>query len=171
MQHLSLTAVDYVVIGIILVSALFAMFRGLVHETFAIADWLIAGYGAARLTPLLVPLAQPYIPIVWLQWAAVGIGTFLAIFIPLSLASRRLAQSVKKSRIGAVDRALGFLFGAGRGLVIVSLAYLAFASLVPERDHPDVLVKSRLYPVIRDTSHVLRSLVPAAPEARPRDTA
>lgn len=168
MQHLSLTALDYVAIGIMLVSALYAMARGLVHETFSIIDWLFAGYATLRLTPILLPVAQPYIETAWLQWVAVGVGTFLMVFIPLSIATRRLARYVQKSRVGAVDRAMGFLFGAGRGLVIVSLAYLAFASLVPEQDQPNVLVKARLYPVIRDTSHVLRALMPANQAASAR---
>ena len=171
MAHLSLTPVDYVAIGIILISALFAMFRGLVQETFAIVDWLIAGYASLRLSPLLLPYARPYVSASWLQWVVVALGVFLVIFVPLSLATARLAQSVQKSHIGGVDRLLGFVFGAGRGLVIVSLAYLAFASLVPARNHPDMLVKSRLYPVIRDTSDVLRTMMPGLTGHKGSDTA
>lgn len=171
MTHLSLTPVDDVAIAIILISALFAMFRGLVQETFSIVDWLIAGYGSLRLSPLILPFARPYISIASLQWVAVSLGVFLLIFVPLSLATARLAQSVRKSHIGAADRALGFVFGAGRGLVIVSLAYLAFAALVPARDHPDLLLKSRLYPVVRDTGNLLRMLVPGQTINKTRDTA
>jgi membrane protein required for colicin V production len=162
MQHLSLTAVDYAALAVILISALYATLRGVVHETFAIIDWIVAGYAAVRLTPMVVPLARHFISAVWLQWILAGVGIFLLVFIPLSIATARLARIVKKSHIGAADRAMGFVFGAGRGLVIVSLAYLAFAALVPEQDRPDVLVKARLYPVIRDTSLILRSLMPGA---------
>jgi membrane protein required for colicin V production len=171
MQHLSLTAVDYVAITIILISAFFATFRGVVQETFAIVDWLVAGYAALRLTPVLLPLAHPYIPSVWLQWLAVGLGTFLAVFVPLSFATGRIARLVKKSPAGGVDRFMGFIFGVGRGLVIVSLAYLAFAALVPEPDRPDILTKARLYPVIRDTSNILRALMPSKSGNKERKTA
>jgi membrane protein required for colicin V production len=172
MQQLSLTAFDYIAIGVMLISALYAMCRGLVHETFSIIDWLVAGYAAFRLTPVLLPFAQPYIAAGLLQSLAVGLGTFLVIFLPLSIVTRRIADYVKQSPVGAVDRVMGFVFGAGRGLVIVSLAYLAFASLVPEQDQPNILVKSRLYPVVRDTSHVLRALLPGTETAkRDRHTA
>jgi membrane protein required for colicin V production len=160
MQHLALTSVDYVTLGVILISALYAMTRGLVQETFTILGWLVAGFAALRLSPILLPLTQPYIAIRWLQWAAVGAGTFLLVYIPLSIATGRLSRRVRQSPIGAADRAMGFVFGAGRGLVIVSLAYLAFAALVPERDHPDVLVKARFYPVIRETGQILQALMP-----------
>lgn len=171
MHQLSLTAVDYVAIGVILVSALFATFRGLVHETFAIVDWLVAGYAALKLTPRLIPLAQPYIHMVLLQWIVVGLASFLIVFIPLSLVTERISRAVKRSSIGPVDRVMGFVFGAGRGLVIVSLAYLAFASLVAEPDRPDVLVKARLYPMIRGTGTVLRALMPATILAKDGKTA
>jgi len=170
MQHLSLTAVDYAALAVILFSALFATIRGLVHETLAIIDWVVAGYATLRLTPILALLAQHLIPALWLRWLAAGIVVFLLIFIPLSIATARLARMVKKSPIGAADRLMGFVFGAGRGLVILSLAYLAFAALVPEHDRPDVLVKARLYPVIRDTSLILRSLVPGTAK-KDRETA
>ena len=41
------------------------------------------------------------------------------------------------SRVGALDRTLGFLFGLGRGLIIVVVAFLFFAWLVPDRKQPD----------------------------------
>jgi membrane protein required for colicin V production len=74
--------------------------------------------------------------------------------------SHRVSEQVKKSEIGPIDRTLGFVFGVGRGLVIVGFAYIAFAALVPARDHPDTLTKARLFPLIRNTSDVLRSLTP-----------
>ncbi len=171
MQHLSLTAVDYIALGVILISALYATVRGLVQETFSLVDWLAAGYAAMRLAPLLLPLARPYIGVTLVQWIVVGAGTFLLVFVPLSIATRQLARVVKKSPIGVADRAMGFIFGAGRGLVIVSLAYLAFAALVPERDHPDVLVKARLYPVIRETGHILQALMPGRNGRKDGETA
>ena len=41
------------------------------------------------------------------------------------------------SRIGALDRTLGFLFGLARGLLIVVVAFLFFAWLVPDKQQPD----------------------------------
>ena len=44
---------------------------------------------------------------------------------------------VLDSRVGALDRTLGFLFGLGRGLIIVVVAFLFFAWLVPDRSQPE----------------------------------
>jgi membrane protein required for colicin V production len=160
MGELSLTAIDIVVIAVIFFSAAFAMFRGLIHETFSIIEWVAGIYVALRFTPVLQPLLGGLIKPDWLEWAAVFIGAFLIVFIPLSILSRRLSAMVKKSDIGSVDRTLGLVYGAARGLVIVGLAYIVFAALVPFKDYPQTLTNARLFPLIRNTSEVLRSLVP-----------
>jgi membrane protein required for colicin V production len=136
------------------------MYRGLIHETFAILEWVAGGYAALRFTPVFQPLFGDAIRPPWLEWVLVFIGTFLVVFIPLSIISHRLSAMVKQSDIGAVDRVLGLVFGVARGLVIVGLAYIAFSALVPAKEHPASLVRARSFPVIRTTSEILRELAP-----------
>ena len=53
---------------------------------------------------------------------------------------------VLDSRVGALDRTLGFLFGLGRGLVIVVVAFMFFSWLIPDRSQPEWVrsAKSRI---------------------------
>jgi len=160
MDGVSVTVVDFLVVGVILLSALFAMWRGLVQETLSIVAWVAAAYSALRFYPLLQPLLENYIASSRLASLAAGAIIFLVVLIPLSFLSHRFGENVKKSEIGPVDRSLGFVFGVGRGLVIVGIAYIAFTALVPTRDHPGWLTHARLLPLIQSTSDVLLSLVP-----------
>jgi len=160
MAQLSLTAVDVLVIAILLISGGFAMLRGLIHETFAILEWVAGLYVAVRFTPVFQPLFNGAIRPPWLEWVLVFIGTFLLVFIPLSIMSHRLSAMVRQSEIGPVDRVLGLVFGIARGLVIVGLAYIAFGALVPAKDHPASLTQARSFPLIRNTSEILRELAP-----------
>jgi membrane protein required for colicin V production len=160
MPQLSLTAVDALIIGVVLISAGLAMFRGLIHETFAILEWIAGGYVALRFTPVFQPLLNGAIKPAWLEWLLVFIGTFLLVFIPLSIMSHRLSAMIKQSDIGPVDRVLGLVFGIARGFVIVGLAYIAFSTLVPLKDHPASLTQARSFPLIRNTSEILRELAP-----------
>jgi len=160
MGEVSITLVDVVVVGVILVSAFFAMWRGLVRETFSIFEWVAAAYASLRFYPVFRPLLTNLISPPWLESTVVFVGIFLMVLIPLSFLSLRLSETVKKSEIGPVDRTLGFVFGVGRGLVIVGLGYIAFASLVPLRDHPQMLTNARTFPLIRNTSEVLLGLLP-----------
>lgn len=160
MSDASITVIDVFVAAVILVSAGFAMWRGLVSETFTIIDWVLAAFVALRATPMFQPLLREVISPPWLEYIVVFIGTFLLMFIPLSILNHRLAEMVKKSEIGPVDRVLGFVFGVGRGLVIVGIAYIAFAAMVPLQDHPQSLTQARSFSLIRETSEVLLGFTP-----------
>src|SRR5688572_11985766 len=125
MSGLSITTIDLVVIAIISLSAIVALWRGLVRETFSIIEWVASAYVALRFAPTFQPMLADVIASPWLAWVAGFVGTFLVVFIPLSMLTHRFAEIIKRSEIGAVDRALGLAFGVGRGLVIVGLSYIA----------------------------------------------
>ena len=160
MGEMSITSLDVLVAAVLVLSAGFAMWRGLVHETFAILEWVAGAYVALRFTPSFVPLVGDFISPAWLRYTIVFIGTFLIVFIPLSFLSHRLEEAVRRSEIGPVDRALGLVFGIARGLVIVGFAYIAYAALVPQADRPATLTRAWSYPLIQNVSAVLIDLVP-----------
>jgi membrane protein required for colicin V production len=124
MGALSVTAIDIVLAAVLVISAGLAFARGLVHETFAILEWVAAAYCALRFTPALLPLLAGTISPAWLEYGVVFLGTFLIVLIPLSFLSHRLEEVVRHSDVGPVDRALGFVFGIGRGLVIAGVAFI-----------------------------------------------
>jgi len=61
---------------------------------------------------------------------------------------------VLDSRIGALDRTLGFLFGLARGLVIVVVAYLFFAWLVPPKTQPTWVANAKSRVVLQRTGRL-----------------
>lgn len=163
MGALSITSIDIVLAAVLVLSAGLAFARGLVHETFAILEWVASAYAALRFTPTLRPLLDGIVSPAWLQWGAAYVGTFLIVLIPLSFLCHRLEDVVKKSEVGSIDRVLGMVFGVGRGLVIVSVAFIAYAVMVPdEKQRAPALTNARSYPLIRTTSAMLLDLVPNA---------
>jgi len=146
------------VLGILLVSGLFATYRGFLNETLSIVAYAVAAVGAVVMAPLLKPLAQSVVGPDWLAYGLSLVGLFLVLLIPLSFISFRISESVQGSPIGPLDRSLGFVFGVARGLVIVGAAYLVFSLLAPPKDHPDWIREARLLPVVKGTADVLRSL-------------
>ncbi len=160
MSGLPVNIIDIVVIVIVLISAFVALLRGLVRETFSIFEWVASAYAALRLAPIFQPMLAGIVEPPWLAWAAVFGATLLAVLIPLSILTHRFSEVVKRSEIGPVDRVLGFVFGIGRGLVVVGLAYIAYASLVPLQEHSPLLTSARLFPLIQNSGEVLLSMVP-----------
>jgi membrane protein required for colicin V production len=160
MSDLPVNTIDIVVIAVILISAFLALWRGLVRETFSIFEWVASAYVALRFAPVFQPMLIGIGEPPWLAWIAAFVGTFIVVLVPLSMLTHRFADIVKRSEIGPVDRALGFVFGIGRGLVVVGLAYIAFASFVPREEQPAVVTDARLFPLIQNSSQVLLSLLP-----------
>jgi membrane protein required for colicin V production len=68
------------------------------------------------------------------------------------------------SRIGALDRTLGFLFGLARGLLIVVVAFLFFSWLVPDKQRPDWVTNAKSRVVLQGTGDWLMALLPDDPE-------
>jgi membrane protein required for colicin V production len=92
-------------------------------------------------------------------------GLFLGTLLIVSIITARLSDMVLDSRVGALDRTLGFLFGLGRGLIIVVVAFLFFAWLVPDRSQPDWVRSAKSKLVLQNTGQWLMSMLPDDPES------
>lgn len=160
MTALSITVVDIVAGLVILVSAILATWRGLMRETLSIFSWVIAAYATLVLFPVFRPMVRGYISPPLLADLADAAGLFIIALVPLSFLSFRLAERVKSSEIGPVDRALGFVFGVGRGLIVLGVVHIVFGYLVPAGNDPTWLTQARVYPLMQKTGVLLRSLVP-----------
>jgi len=161
-----ITLLDIILLGVMLVSALLAMIRGFMREILSIAAWVIAAgatlYAYAKLLPKVKETAFFTNDIV-----AAGVvigGTFLLTLIIVSVITVRFSDMVLDSRVGALDRTLGFLFGLGRGLIIVVVAFLFFAWLVPPRTQPTWVANAKSKVVLQSTGDWLMSMLPDDPE-------
>src|SRR4029077_7546708 len=132
-----ITLLDIILIGVMLISALLAMIRGFMREVLSIAAWVIAAGGTLYSYAKLLPFGKTYFNNDIVAAAVVVGGTFLGTLLIVSIITVRFSDMVLDSRIGALDRTLGFLFGLARGLVIVVVAFLFFAWLVPDRSQPE----------------------------------
>ena len=70
-------------------------------------------------------------------------GIFLGTLIVVAVITIKISDMILDSRIGALDRTLGFLFGLARGLVIVVVAFLFFNWLCQTAVQPDWVKKAK----------------------------
>jgi uncharacterized membrane protein required for colicin V production len=162
-MSLSFTFLDALVVLIVLVSAVYAAFRGFLWETLTIFAWVTAAFACLYFGPYVIPLMRSMVTAAWVASLLAYAAVFLAVFIPFAFISHRFSEGVKHSPIGPLDRAGGVAFGVVRGLVIVALAYLAFTYFVPIAKHPDWVRNARLLPLVQSSSQVLLSVVPDHP--------
>lgn len=156
---MQLEIVDYIIVAILLVSGMIAWHRGFLKESLSVSSWLIAALGSVFFWPITKPFTRALIQPDFVADALALIGFFFLVLIPVSFVSFRLMEMVRGSRAGPLDKSLGFVFGLGRGLLIVGLGYVIFAWLAPAEDkHPEWLKQARLLPVVKGTGDVLLSL-------------
>jgi membrane protein required for colicin V production len=160
MSALGITYIDPLVVIVVVLSAIYATWRGFVSETLSIFAWAAAAFATLFFGPRLAPIARGLFASPLLGVMVGYIAIFLVVLIPLSFLSFRFAESVKHSAVGTLDRSLGFAFGVVRGLAIIGLAYIAFTTVVAVRNQPDWITNAKLLPVIRVSAQALLSLVP-----------
>ncbi|NWG23246.1 MAG: CvpA family protein [Pseudorhodoplanes sp.] len=160
-----ITILDIVLLAVMLVSGLLAMIRGFMREILSIAAWVAAALATLMLYQRLLPLAKQYFNNDIVAAGAVVGGVFLGTLLIVSIITVRISDMILDSRIGALDRTLGFLFGLGRGLIIVVVAYLFFDWLVPQKSQPTWVSDAKSKLVLQSTGEWLNSLLPDDPES------
>ncbi|PTM43217.1 membrane protein required for colicin V production [Bosea sp. 124] len=154
------TILDLVVIGVVLISALLAAVRGLTREVLAIASWAAAAAVAWVFHPQVLPILKQYIPNDTIALIASIASLFLVTLIVVSLVTARISDFVLDSRIGALDRTLGFVFGAGRGVLLAVIGYLFFAALMGDKNMPAWAKDAKAKPMLEETGRSLLAMLP-----------
>ncbi|WP_197028286.1 CvpA family protein [Bosea sp. 117] len=162
---MALTLLDILLLAVMLISGLLAMVRGFVREVFAIASWVAAAVVTLYAYPHALPLAKQYISQDTIAMAAAVGGVFIVTLLVVSIITVRISDAILDSRIGALDRTLGFLFGLARGFLIVVVAFLFFNWLVQsEQGRPDWIRDARSRVVLQSAGDWLISVLPEDPE-------
>jgi membrane protein required for colicin V production len=160
-----ITLLDIVLIVVMLISGLLAMVRGFMREVLSIIAWVLAAGATLYSYAKLLPLAKQYFNNDIVATVAVIGGVFLVTLLVVSVLTVRLSDMVLDSRVGALDRTLGFLFGLARGLVIVVVAFIFFTWLVPDRSQPEWVKSAKSRVVLTGTGQWLMSMLPEDPES------
>ncbi len=160
-----ITLLDIILLVVMLISGLLAMIRGFMREILSIAAWGIAALVTLYSYLRVLPMAKQYFSSDMLAAGITVGGIFLLTLLIVSIITVRISDMILDSRVGALDRTLGFLFGLGRGLIIVVVAFLFFAWLVPDRSQPEWVRAAKSKVVLQSTGQWLMSMLPDDPES------
>src|SRR5947207_8465819 len=155
-----ITLLDVILLVVMMVSALLAMVRGFMREILSIASWAAAAGATIYAYPRALPMAKQYFTNDYVAMAAVVGGVFVGTLLVVSILTIKISDKILDSRIGALDRTLGFLFGLGRGLIIVVVAFVFFNWLVPQKSQPEAVKNAKSRVVLQGTGDWLESLLP-----------
>lgn len=165
-----LTTLDYIYVGVILASTIWATIRGGVYETIATLSWVVAAISARFASPWLDKLLQS-----WFDLSESTVGTlvasyfivFFAILLLVGFLNQKLRDKIQDSIMNVTDKTLGVIFGIIRGIVVMGIFYwgaLWYYSDTPFL--PNWLAQSRIRPIMQITAVKLDDWFFPGPENR-----
>jgi membrane protein required for colicin V production len=161
-----LTLFDIVAGLLVLASAMIGFSRGAVLEVVTLVSFTLAAMAAVFLLPLSHPIAHALVHPQWASKITAIIVVFIVAYIALRIAGASIAGVLhSQAALGALDRSLGFVFGAGRGLVALGLFCLVFVAVTPRFLQPNWIVGGPLYGVGRASGALIASLAPSGLKA------
>lgn len=119
-----MTAFDYIVLAVLGFSIILSVMRGLVKEVLSILAWFVAFYVGRTYTDQMLPLIPADLPSESLRTLAAFLVLFLATLLLATLLAIAISAIFKKIGLGWLNRILGAVFGAFRGVLIVCILVL-----------------------------------------------
>ncbi|HJZ42336.1 MAG TPA: CvpA family protein [Hyphomicrobiaceae bacterium] len=164
-----LAYLDVALLAILAISGMVAMYRGLTRELLSIVSWAVAAgavvyfirYHRAFAEEVAKQFSNPVqTSYIYVAQVAIGGLIFLVVLVIVNLITSRISDSVLDSRVGAIDRILGFAFGILRGFVLVVIPYMFYESFVPNQSQQAPWVRDAVSrPYIQATGKSLYSVL------------
>ena len=130
-----MTALDYAVVGVIVLSSAWGAWRGLVREVISLAGWVLAFIAANVLADPLAEALAGWIPNPDLRAIAAFAAVFVVTLTLVTLVAIALSKALKSTGLRGLDRTLGALFGLARG-VLIAILFALVAGLTSFPQNP-----------------------------------
>lgn len=153
------TAFDVGVGLLVFISAILSTTRGLTREVLSLATWAGSAVVAVWMWQYHPEIARGYIKEEIVADVATVVVTFVVSLIVLHLITMRIADFVVDSKIGPLDRTLGFVFGALRG-VLIAVVVVIFGNWLLGDNLPDWAKGSKSLPMLTSFGDSLISALP-----------
>lgn len=169
---MGLTGLDIAVLLGVGAAAALGWWRGFVTEVLSLLAWVLVVFA---LKALHSPLTMALTAIVGTSSGAAILAFALIAGIAYfggRMLARAMGRRTKQSILGPLDRAMGFGFGALKGLILASLAFLLLVLVYDTIDggpkqRPSWLTKSRTYPLLNATSAFVADFVAKRRKGQP----
>jgi len=131
-----LSYLDIALIVIAGLSGLLAMYRGFTREILSILSWALAAGAGLYVGVKKLDWAQQltdkfHIPNKIITQVGLGGLVFLVVLVIVHLITARISDGILDSRVGMIDRVLGFTFGVLRGFLLIVILFAFFEFLYP----------------------------------------
>lgn len=108
---------DYIILGIIFISVIIGLIRGFVREAISLVTWFCAFIAALKFSPWVAELLHSAISHTMTRYIVAGLLIFFAVLIVGAIVSKLVHLLISVTGFGFLDRLLGLIFGAARGIL------------------------------------------------------
>jgi membrane protein required for colicin V production len=154
-MNLELTELDYVLIAVVVLSCLVGLLRGLLREAMSLVVWIaalwVAGHYDLAVARELAGIVDGNVLRLWLARALLLLGVLVAGGVVTWI----LGLLLQSARLTAMDRSVGLVFGAMRGVVLAGLLVIGIELVGLDRE--PWWRESKLVPYAAPVAEALRS--------------
>jgi membrane protein required for colicin V production len=152
-----MNAFDIGVIVIVSFCLIRGLFRGLIGEVSGIIGVAAGFYGAYTYCPLITPYAEPWIENPGIRNLIVFFLLFCAVVIVISIVAVLIRKFLNLVFLGWIDRTFGLVFGAAKGILIVSVLFIMITTFLPKDS--SILTSSKFSPYVAQVSKAMTVFV------------
>lgn len=153
---------DIALVVVVFLSAILAMVRGFSREILSVGSWMAAAAAALAVAlwdDPLTPIVRNYVNNETIAMIVTIAIVFLVVLIIVSIITMRISDFIIDSSVGALDRTLGFIFGAARGVLLFVVAIGMFNWLAPEAQ-PNWIAQAKSKPFLDNMANSLIEILP-----------
>jgi len=151
-----MNAFDIAIIVIISFCLIRGIFNGLIGEVSGIIGVFAGFYGASTYYPMTAVYVEKFIKTPYIKNLVAFFILFCSILIIVNIISIVIRKILKLIFLGWLDRSLGLFFGAGKGILVVSVLFIMMTTFLPKSS---VLTDSKFSPYVAKVSKVMTAFV------------
>lgn len=151
--------IDYIILGILGLSVLIGLFRGLISELLGLIIWATAFWASWMFGPMVADSLARHLSMPTAR-LVIGYGAVLmGVLIVGAIIRAIIGRILWRTGLSGTDRMLGMVFGFARGALIV--AFMVFMVSLTALVHEDWWRQSNLAPQFQGLAAWLGARVPA----------
>lgn len=144
-----MTALDWIVILVLVASMVLGLLRGLVAEIFSLASWVVAFLAAKWGSAIVAPALPMGVESEGMRYFTAFVVVFLGAMIIVMLLGRLVKGTVSAAGMGGIDKAVGGVFGLLRGVaILVGLTLAAGLTALPQTGFWKNALSSRVLEIL-----------------------
>ena len=128
--------VDFIFLSLTIFSSLLGLSRGFIKELLSLTKWLLSLYIAFISFEKTKIILSSFLKDTEILDLIAAAGTFLLIFLILTLIFNFLSKFLSLKGLGFIDKFLGFIFGFFRMILIFSLIFIIYTDVFYNQEKP-----------------------------------